>query len=149
MEKLHRLLKFLEDRLPKLERRRMHSRRNFKHQDCLPRLRLEGLKLRFLLLPRHSRKFFIGLKQCTTWKWNGSCELNSDDIYSLFQSLDDEILRAADVYLAICRCEMIREVVRDTAPEYRSAPGIPAAAQVTADHGDLGLEPREEIRIIC
>jgi hypothetical protein len=56
VEKLRRLLKFLEDRLPKSERRRMHSRRNFKHQASLPRLRLEGLKYRFLLLPRHSLK---------------------------------------------------------------------------------------------
>jgi hypothetical protein len=43
---------------------------------------------------------------------------------------------------------MIREVVRDAALEYGSTTGIPAAAQGTADYGDLGLEPREEIKMI-
>ena len=42
-QKLRRLLKFLEDRPPKSERRRTQSRRNFKHQASSPRLRLEGL----------------------------------------------------------------------------------------------------------
>ncbi|KAJ6119106.1 hypothetical protein N7471_013057 [Penicillium samsonianum] len=56
VQKLRRLLKFLEDRLPKSERRRTQSRQNFKHQASLPRLRLEGLKDRFLLLPKHTQK---------------------------------------------------------------------------------------------
>ncbi|CAG8428988.1 unnamed protein product [Penicillium salamii] len=56
VRKLRRLLKFLEDRLPNSERRRTQSRRNLKHQASLPRLRLEGLKDRFLLLPKHTQK---------------------------------------------------------------------------------------------
>ncbi|CAG8118316.1 unnamed protein product [Penicillium nalgiovense] len=56
VQKLRRLLKFLEDRLPNSERRRTQSRRNLKHQASLPRLRLEGLKDRFLLLPKHTQK---------------------------------------------------------------------------------------------
>ena len=56
VRKLRRLLKFLEDRLPNSERRRTQSRRNLKHQASLPRLRLEGLKDRFLLLLKHTQK---------------------------------------------------------------------------------------------
>ncbi|CAG8182550.1 unnamed protein product [Penicillium nalgiovense] len=56
VQKLRHLLKFLEDRLPNSERRRTQSRRNLKYQASLPRLRLEGLKDRFLLLPKHTQK---------------------------------------------------------------------------------------------
>jgi hypothetical protein len=44
---------------------------------------------------------------------------------------------------------MIYEVVRDATLKYGSTTGILAAAQGTADYRDLGLEPREEIRMIC
>jgi hypothetical protein len=56
VEKLRRLLKFLEDRLPKSERPRAQSRRNVKHQASLPKLHLESLKDRFMLLPKHTQK---------------------------------------------------------------------------------------------
>ncbi|KAL2698397.1 hypothetical protein AAEP93_011107 [Penicillium crustosum] len=49
-------LMFLEDRLPKSERRRAQPRRNFKHPASLPRLRVEDLKDRFLLLPKHTQR---------------------------------------------------------------------------------------------
>ena len=55
-EKLRRLLKFLEDRLPKSERRRAQPRRNFKNQASSSRMRLEGLKDRFLSLPKHTQR---------------------------------------------------------------------------------------------
>ncbi|CAG8131045.1 unnamed protein product [Penicillium nalgiovense] len=56
VDKLRRLLEFLENRPPKSERRRTQSRRNFKHQSSLLRPRLVGLKDRFLLLPKHTQK---------------------------------------------------------------------------------------------